>query len=204
MAGKQVRVLKFNNISLVGFLLNTIQFYSARRLDRPAIIEMAEKDVLNVPGFEWAIFRLGTMSTVVSIEIDTNHFKGNAPEYVTIEGTTRRGDFTTSFDDSDWTVIVDKIKVQPHKLHAIKNQIKNNGPFNCVRITIAPDGGISRVRIFGQVFIEKIENNGTNETNEHNEKNETSEAPAKTTDTTETSDTAPSGTDQKQENSTSD
>lgn len=199
--------MKFRQYFLGKFSIVYYAILLARRLDRPAVIEMAEKDVLNVPGFEWAIFRLGTMSTVVSIEIDTNHFKGNAPEYVTIEGTTRRGDFTTSFDDSDWTVIVDKIKVQPHKLHAIKNQIKNNGPFNCVRITIAPDGGISRVRIFGQVFIEKIENNGTNETNEHNEKNETPEtpeAPAETPNTTETSETAPSGTDQKQENSTSD
>lgn len=171
---------------------------------------MAEKDVLNVPGSEWAIFRLGTMSTIVCIEIDTNHFKGNAPEYVTIEGTTRRGDFTTTFDDSDWTVIVDKIKVQPHKLHAIKRELKNTGPFNSVRITIAPDGGISRVRIFGQVFIEKIENNGTHETNEHDEKNEKTdtpdapEVPAEISNTTETSEITPSGNDQKKENSTSD
>lgn len=174
---------------------------------------MTEKDVLNVPGFEWAIFRLGTMATVVSIEIDTNHFKGNAPEYVTIEGTARRGDYTTTFNDTDWTVIVDKIKVQPHKLHVIKKEIKNTGPFNCVRIIMAPDGGISRVRILGQAFIEKIEKNGTNETreeneqnghddkNEQNEKNETPKAPTETLETTESTQ---SSSNQNQENSTAD
>lgn len=168
---------------------------------------MSEKDVLNVPGCEWAIFRLGTMTTIASIDIDTNHFKGNAPEYVTIEGTTRRGDFTTIFNDNDWTVILDKIKVQPHKLHIIKKEIKNTGPFNSIRITMAPDGGISRVRIFGQVFIEKIEKNGTNEPHQLDEKNETPEAPIEIPDKSEAEipvKIAPTGTDQKQENSTSD
>lgn len=175
---------------------------------------MTEKDVLNVPGFEWATFRLGTMSTVVSIEIDTNHFKGNAPEYVTIEGTARRGDYTTTFNDTDWIVIVDKIKVQPHKLHVIKKELKNNGPFNCVRIVMAPDGGISRVRIFGQVFIEKIEKNGTNELLEedgqsggHEDKNEPyegNETPESSAETPETNESAPSGSGQKQESSTAD
>lgn len=129
--------------------------FLARRLDRPAVIEMTEKDVLNIPGSEWAIFRLGTTTNIVSIDIDTNHFKGNSPEHVTIEGTAHRGNDSTTFDDNDWVVILDKIKLQPHKLHSIKKEIKNFGPFNCVRITIAPDGGISRVRIFGQKTAEK-------------------------------------------------
>lgn len=186
--------------------MDIYKFFLARRLDRPSIIKMTEKDVLNIPGFEWAIFRLGTMSTVASIEIDTNHFKGNAPEYVTIEGTARRGDYTTTFNDTDWIVIVDKMKVQPHKLHVIKKEIKYTGPFNCVRIIMAPDGGISRVRVFGQVFIEKIEKNGTNEIreeggqncghddkNKHNEKNETLVA---LTETPETAKSIQSGSDQ--------
>lgn len=177
---------------------------------------MTEKDVLNVPGCEWAIFRLGTMSTITSIDVDTNHFKGNAPEYVTIEGTSRGGDFSTTFNDSDWTVIVDKVKVLPHKLHCIKKELKNTGPFNCVRITIAPDGGISRVRIFGQAYVDKqngdaskpadatesetVENDGTNV--ETPNRNETPEKNA--IDKVESQDTATPDTNQQQENSTSD
>lgn len=88
----------------------------ARRLDRPSIIEMTEKDVLNVPGSEWAIFRLASKATIASVEVDTNHFKGNAPEYVTVEGSPLHGDFSTNFDDTQWTVIVDKAKLQPHKV----------------------------------------------------------------------------------------
>lgn len=130
---------------------------TARRLDRPAIIELTEKDILNIPGSEWAIFRLASKSTIVSIDVDTNHFKGNAPEYVTIEGTAIRGDFSTNFDDHEWTVILDKIKLQPHKSHSFKKDIKNSGPFSSIKITMAPDGGISRVRVFGQIVFEKPE-----------------------------------------------
>lgn len=129
--------------------------FAARRLDRPAIIEMTDKDVFNIPGSEWAIFRLGAMTTIVSIDIDTNHFKGNAPDYVTIEGTTQRDDSSTNFEKTEWVVVLDKVKMQPHKLQSFKREIKNTGPFNCMRITMAPDGGISRVRIHGQRFIEK-------------------------------------------------
>lgn len=148
----------------------------ARRLDRPPIIEMTDKDVLNIPGSEWAIFRLGTMSTIVSIDIDTNHFKGNAPEYITVEGT-QRGEFDTSFKDDEWVTIIEKIKLQPHKLHSFKKEIKNSGPFNCIRIIIAPDGGISRIRINGQVSQVQIESNDTAaaskpETAENNESND--------------------------------
>lgn len=130
-----------------------------------------QKDVLNIPGFEWAIFRLGTMSTIVSIDIDTNHFKGNAPEYITIEGTPRPGDFNTSFKDDEWVPIIEKIKLQPHKLHTFKKEIKNTGPLHCVRIVIAPDGGISRVRINGQVHIKKNDTNETSKPFENDEQN---------------------------------
>lgn len=129
-------------------------FLPARRLDRPAVIEMTDKDGFNIPGSEWAVFRLGTMSTIVSIDIDTNHFRGNAPEFLTIEGTDCC-DSSTSCDANEWTVVLDKIKLLPHKLQSFKKEIKNTGPFNCMRITIVPDGGLSRVRIFGQRAIRK-------------------------------------------------
>lgn len=171
--------------------------YAARRLDRPAIIELVEKDVFNIPGTEWAIFRLATAATIVSIEVDTNHFKGNAPDYVTIEGAMHRGDFSTEFDESEWIVIIEKMRLQPHKQHSYKREIKNVGPFNCVRITIAPDGGISRVRILGHRFIEKpaeevtnseLEPVTENETKTNSETKNGTETPIKANDSTPTND----------------
>lgn len=142
-------------------------------MDRPAIIELTDKNVLNIPGSEWAIFRLAGKATIVSIDVDTNHFKGNAPEYVTIEGTLQRGDYSTNFDDSEWTVILDKVKLLPHKMHSIKKEVKSNGPYSSIRITMAPDGGISRVRVWGQLCFEKPEPqaDASDETNENTNEN---------------------------------
>lgn len=119
-------------------------------MDRPAVIENDEHGNTNAPGFEWAVFRMGSTSMISHIEVDTNHFKGNYPDTVKIEGTTYNfnDDEAVAIPDTEWTLIVDKQKLQPHKQHIFKKEMKLNGPYNCIRVTMAPDGGISRVRVF--------------------------------------------------------
>ena len=48
---------------------------TARRLDRPAVLVADQAGILQVPGHEWAVFRLGMRGTVSSVTLDTNHFK---------------------------------------------------------------------------------------------------------------------------------
>lgn len=59
---------------------------TARRLDRPEIIEANDDGTLKVPGQEWAVFKLGYPGKIEKICIDTEHFKGNFPDSVMIEG----------------------------------------------------------------------------------------------------------------------
>lgn len=59
---------------------------TARRLDRPSVLKLDEKGNLNVTGSEYAIFRLGAKGTVEKVVIDTNHFKGNFPDRIQIDG----------------------------------------------------------------------------------------------------------------------
>lgn len=59
---------------------------TARRLDRPEIIEANDDGTLKVPGQEWAIFKLGYPGRIEKICVDTAHFKGNFPDSVKIEG----------------------------------------------------------------------------------------------------------------------
>lgn len=40
-------------------------------------LQVDEKGILQVPGCEWAIFRLGHPGVISRIELDTNHFKGD-------------------------------------------------------------------------------------------------------------------------------
>lgn len=59
---------------------------TARRLDRPAVLQTDQSGILMVPGCEWAVFKLGDVGNVSEIEVDTKHFKGNFPDSVKIEG----------------------------------------------------------------------------------------------------------------------
>ncbi|XP_063228579.1 allantoicase-like isoform X2 [Bacillus rossius redtenbacheri] len=116
---------------------------TARRLDRPCVLEEDENGILKVPGSEWAVFKLAHCGTIDSIEVDTLHFKGNYPDSVWLEGSLG--------DDLNWKTCLPRKKLSPHRLHAYtRADIHHEGPFSHVRVTIAPDGGISRLRVWGR------------------------------------------------------
>lgn len=59
---------------------------TARRLDRPPILQIDDHNILQVPGNEWVVFRLGCVGKIDAVYIDTNHFKGNYPDSAKLEG----------------------------------------------------------------------------------------------------------------------
>ncbi|XP_061710905.1 allantoicase-like [Cydia pomonella] len=120
---------------------------TARRLDRPDIIEANEDGTLKVSGEEWAVFKLGFPGRIKELCVDTAHFKGNFPDSVKIEGTFLSRDWSPE-SKPQWNSILRPSKLSAHREHW----------YNCesnlvthVRVTMAPDGGISRVRAFGFV-----------------------------------------------------
>ena len=56
-----------------------------------------------------------------------------------------------------WQKILPTQKLFPHKSHYFSgsSMILNHGPINLVRITISPDGGVSRLRLWGTICSEK-------------------------------------------------
>ena len=48
---------------------------TARRLDRPPVLVADQAGILQVPGSEWAVFRLGLRGTPTEVILDTHHFK---------------------------------------------------------------------------------------------------------------------------------
>ena len=49
-----------------------------------------------------------------------------------------------------WRLLLPKQKLSAHKrLFYSGDEVKHIGPVNHVRVTIAPDGGISRLRLWG-------------------------------------------------------
>jgi allantoicase len=130
---------------------------TARHPDRPSIWN---KDpvtgLMDSPLKDWAILKLGrrTNGGVTRIILDTRHFRGNYPESVLLEGTCMEDDDEQQNDDTttEWFPLIPRTRMSPdaeHVFDAHLEQIENaTHPVTHVRVSIFPDGGLSRVRIF--------------------------------------------------------
>jgi len=103
-----------------------------------------------LPGHDWVILKLGVPGTTCRIVVDTNHFKGNYPDRCIIEGIyALNSSFDALINRSDWQVILPEAKLQAHMIHEFVSELNNVGNMTHIRMKIIPDGGVSRLRIFG-------------------------------------------------------
>lgn len=104
------------------------------------------------PGYDWAIVRLGAPGLVSKIEIDTNHFKGNYPDSASVEGCLAPGASLEALaKNTKWTELLPPTKLRPSHRHFFAKELGSGGPVSHVRLNIYPDGGISRLRVYGTV-----------------------------------------------------
>jgi allantoicase len=102
-----------------------------------------------VPGHEWSIIRLARRGIVDRVELDTDHFKGNAPGSAMIEVCDVSDSPGSDAASATWGVVVPETPLQPHSRHRFDNL--SASPATHVRLNIYPDGGIARLRVFGRV-----------------------------------------------------
>jgi allantoicase len=98
------------------------------------------------PGHDWSIIRLARRGSIERIELDTDHFKGNAPGNCMVEYCDAAGSFDV--ERAAWTTLVPESPVQPHARHAFAEFAPAAATH--VRLNIYPDGGIARFRVFGR------------------------------------------------------
>jgi len=98
------------------------------------------------PGHDWTIVKLARSGTIHRVELDTDHFKGNAPGRCMLEGCHSTGEFDAS--RAAWDVLVEETAVEPDAHHAWK--VTSGQPVTHVRLNIYPDGGVARLRLFGR------------------------------------------------------
>ena len=103
---------------------------------------------------DWVVVQLAHQGTINKILIDTAHFKGNYPESCLVEGANIPVGKTTNFatDEISWTIILPQAKLQADHEHYFEEEIISSNPFTHVRLTIFPDGGVSRMRLFGKIY----------------------------------------------------
>ena len=103
------------------------------------------------PGEDFVIIRLAAPAIVRGVTIDTAHFRGNYPPSASIEGATMLG-YPTAAEVrvAAWTPLAGKTDLGGDRA----NLLPVTAPDRLVthlRLTIYPDGGVARLRVFGEV-----------------------------------------------------
>jgi allantoicase len=103
------------------------------------------------PGHDWIILKLGKPGTIRKIEVDTNHFKGNYPDTCSIEGCAMPDASTDELvsNNTRWSEILPKTKLQADTRHFFERELSPIDSCTHIRLNIHPDGGVSRLRVWG-------------------------------------------------------
>src|SRR5215216_1679971 len=75
------------------------------------------------PGHEWTIVRLARRAVIDRVELDTDHFKGNAPGSCMLEcadGGLSDGTWTAAAHE--WRELVPNVPLQPHARHRFASE----------------------------------------------------------------------------------
>ena len=97
---------------------------------------------------DWVIIRLAHRGVIEKILVDTCHFKGNYPDSCMIEGGDTDNDDVTNIP---WAPILPQVKLQADHEHFFEKEIIKGNPYTHIRLTIFPDGGVSRLRAWGKI-----------------------------------------------------
>jgi allantoicase len=102
------------------------------------------------PGHDWAIVKLGVPGTIRRVEVDTAHFKGNFPESCSLDACYAEGSAATAISETAWQPLLQRTKLKADHRHTFRGELQRASPATHVRFKIFPDGGVSRLRLFGR------------------------------------------------------
>jgi allantoicase len=102
------------------------------------------------PGHDWVVVKLGQRGSIERLVIDTIHFKGNAPGACSLEANDA-DDSSDATPESGWRELLPMTPLQPDTLHTFEDELRDVGNATQVRLNIYPDGGVSRLRVFGRI-----------------------------------------------------
>jgi len=100
-------------------------------------------------GHDWCIIKLGVKGVIDGFDIDTSHFTGNFPPAASIEAVLSDSEPN---ETSDWTEIVPVSSLKGNSHHFVPSL--SAASYNYLKLNMYPDGGIARLRVYGQPVCE--------------------------------------------------
>ena len=103
------------------------------------------------PGADFVIIRLAAPAIIRGVNIDTAHFRGNYPPFGSVDGATLLG-YPTAAEvrGAAWIPLAAKTDLAGDQANLVAVRAPDRLVTH-VRLTIQPDGGVARLRVFGEV-----------------------------------------------------
>ena len=108
-----------------------------------------------VPGHDWCIVQLGMRGIVHGVNIDTSHFTGNYPSHASIEAVDSPSAIKPALhavEGEPWTTVLQKTPLRGNGDNLF--EIADRRPWTHLRLSIYPDGGVARLRVYGEVAVD--------------------------------------------------
>jgi allantoicase len=105
------------------------------------------------PGSDWAIVSLAARGSIERVLVDTHHFKGNFPDSCSIDvcdTPLATADALVS-GTHPWRPLLAPVRLQADARHWFQSELSTDGPVTHARLNVFPDGGVSRLRLYGSV-----------------------------------------------------
>ena len=108
------------------------------------------------PGHDWCIIELARPGCIQRVVLDTSHFKGNYPDRCSLQGALLPAHFgelqeSVIAQSMFWPVLLPEQPLQADCEHAFEVPAAACAqPVSHVHLNIIPDGGVSRLRLFGR------------------------------------------------------
>lgn len=105
------------------------------------------------PGYDWCVVRLGVAGLIRAVTVDTRHFRGNHPEACSLDAAALAGEEGAAAKRLrggavEWTTILPRSPLVGDSLNEVS--IASEARFTHVRLSIYPDGGVARLRLWGE------------------------------------------------------
>jgi allantoicase len=115
------------------------------------------------PGHDWCVVELGIRGAIRGVNVDTRFFTGNYPSHCSIEAIdAHRGQSLPAGaiprraarepEAGPWTTILSKVALRGDSENLFA--VNDSRPWTHVRLNIFPDGGVARLRVFGEAEID--------------------------------------------------
>lgn len=107
------------------------------------------------PGHDWCVVRLGMRGRIHGVNVDTSFFTGNYPSHCSIDAIDAADAPSAAVQAAEgppWTTILQKTALKGDAPNYLA--VDDRRPWTHVRLNIHPDGGVARLRVYGDVEVD--------------------------------------------------